>query len=389
VVPDGQAAAPSTKIRSMTEQRTEQTGSTPRLLRRRTSDRVLGGVASGLGDYFNVDPLLIRITFVGLMIFGGAGLVLYVLAWLLVPAESHDRSLLEDFLRRLGGGSGRTIGWIVFAIVAFVVIQAALRPGGYVAVGPGVDIDSSALLAVAVVVAGVWLLRRRGQAAAPTVVAADAAPVSATAPVVQGPPLPRSPLAWYVYAALLLAVGLLAIASQVAHRDVSPGQFFGVALTVMGIGLLVGAWWGRARILILWALLLLPVAVTASFITTPLEGGIGDRRFAPVTVAELQSEYRSLGGRITLDLTDLTTSQETFHIMASVAVGQLRVILPENASITLRTHVGAGDSVVLGEQEIGTSLDNRYVRHQLHATTYVLDLSTGIGEVYVSGPAGY
>jgi phage shock protein PspC (stress-responsive transcriptional regulator) len=373
----------------MTEQHTEGTGSTPRLLRRRASDRVLGGVAGGLGDYFNVDPLLIRITFVGLMIFGGAGLMLYVLAWLLIPAESHDRSLLEDFVRRLGGGSGRVILWIAFAIVAFVVLQAALTPGGYVSIGPGVGIDAGALLAIAVVVAGIWLLRRPGSAPSSALPAAGAEPVAAAAPVVPAPPTPRSPLALYTYAAVLLVTGLLAIVSQVAHTQVSPGQFLAAALTVLGIGLLVGAWFGRARILILWTLLLLPVAVIASFVTTPLEGGIGDRRFAPATVAELQGEYRSMGGRITLDLSSLSSGPQTFHIAASVAVGQLRVILPENASITLHTQVGAGDSIVLGEQEVGTSLDNHYVRHRLHATTFVLDLEAGIGEVYVSGPAGY
>ena len=41
----------------------------PRLLRRRGDDRVLGGVASGLADYFNVDPLLVRIGFVGRRLF--------------------------------------------------------------------------------------------------------------------------------------------------------------------------------------------------------------------------------------------------------------------------------------------------------------------------------
>ena len=69
------------------------TTSTARILRRRVSDRVIGGVAGGLGDYFEIDPLLLRIAFVGLMIFGGAGLVLYVIAWLLIPGDGHDRSV--------------------------------------------------------------------------------------------------------------------------------------------------------------------------------------------------------------------------------------------------------------------------------------------------------
>src|SRR6266542_5969129 len=78
----------------MSGQGSERTDAQPHLLRRRTTDRVLGGVAGGLGDYLNIDPLLIRIAFVGLMIFGGAGLVLYVAAWLLIPTEGQDSFFL-------------------------------------------------------------------------------------------------------------------------------------------------------------------------------------------------------------------------------------------------------------------------------------------------------
>ncbi len=88
-------------IRGMTDR-------SARLLRRRTTDRVIGGVAGGLGDYFNVDPLLIRIGFVGLIIFGGAGLVLYLIAWLLLPAEGHDASMVERFFR---ASASRGVGW--------------------------------------------------------------------------------------------------------------------------------------------------------------------------------------------------------------------------------------------------------------------------------------
>jgi hypothetical protein len=195
--------------------------------------------------------------------------------------------------------------------------------------------------------------------------------------------LPPSPLAWYISAAVLIAVGLLALASQVGNVEVTPGQFFGAAVAMIGIGLVIGAWWGRARILLLVAILLAPIAVTASFVTAPLEGGIGDRTFTPVTAAEVQGEYRSLGGRLTLDLSALITSPRDIHIAASVVVGQLMVILPEGASIEIRTRVGAGDVFVLGSQDVGTSLDSVFVRRHLNRTTYILDLEAGIGEVYV------
>jgi phage shock protein PspC (stress-responsive transcriptional regulator) len=339
---------------------------------------VIGGVAGGLGDYFNVDPLLIRIGFVGLMIFGGAGLVLYLIAWLLLPAEGHDASAIEAFFRRLGI-TPRGLAWTAIAILLVIVIQAVLSPGGYLWIGDGPRLEGPAWVALAVVGVGIWLLRRR-----------DAAPSLAVAPatVVQPPAAavlrPRSPLGWYVLAAMLIAVGLLAIVSQAAAVEVAPGQFFGAALTVIGIGLVVGAWWGRARILVLLALLLLPVAVPASFVTAPLEGGVGDQRYTPANLAELRPEYRLMGGRLVLDLTGLSGRSDTIHLAASVALGDLVVLVPENASVRLDARVGAGSTIVFESRQVGTSLHDRYVRNQFGGPTYILDLEAGIGEVQVS-----
>ena len=364
----------------MTSQHSERSDAPPRLLRRRINDRVLGGVAGGLGDYFNVDPLLIRIGFVGLMIFGGAGLVVYVVAWLLLPAEGHDASAVEAFVRRLGLTPGR-LALLAVALVAFIALVNSWNVGVGYSDGPlGIP---GPLWALAIVVVGVILVRRREEVAAPSMAAAAPSAALPVAPAVNAPPRPRSPLAWYAIGALLLTVGLLAAFSQMRDVDVSPGQFFGAALVVLGIGLVVGAWWGRARILILLALLLAPIAVTANFMTAPLEGGVGDHTFAPVTAAEVQGQYRSLGGRLTLDLTQLITSPREIQIAASVAVGQLMVILPEGASIELHTRVGAGDVIVLGSQDVGTSLDSTFVRRHLNRSTYILDLEAGIGEIYV------
>lgn len=380
---------------AMTGQRSERTGAPPRLLRRRTSDRVLGGVAGGLGDYFNVDPLLIRIAFVGLMIFGGAGLVLYLVAWLLMPAEGQDMSSAEALLRRIGLTPQR-VAWIAVVIFALFIfstfpIGGPLDGSGNLYIGPLPGMDPLVFWAVGVIVVGYLLIRRRETAPATAGVAAAPAaePAVSTitaqpaAPVVKAPPRPRSPLAWYVVAVLLLAIGLLALVSQVAEVAVSPGQFFGVALAVLGIGLVVGAWWGRARILILLSLLLLPLAVAATFITAPLEGGVGVPRFTPANTLELREEYRLMGGTLTLDLTDLRIGAQPVHIAASVAIGQLVIILPHNASVDLRARVGAGQVTFFDTYDAGTSLDDRYVRHYVDGPTYVLDLQGGIGDVLV------
>jgi phage shock protein C len=60
----------------------------PRKLYRSQTNRMVAGVCGGLAEYFNVDPTLIRILFVVLTVFGGAGLVLYLAMWILVPDAS-------------------------------------------------------------------------------------------------------------------------------------------------------------------------------------------------------------------------------------------------------------------------------------------------------------
>jgi phage shock protein C len=52
--------------------------------------RVLFGVAQGLGEYFDIDPVIIRILFVIFTISGGAGILLYIIGILLIPDEMKD-----------------------------------------------------------------------------------------------------------------------------------------------------------------------------------------------------------------------------------------------------------------------------------------------------------
>ena len=47
----------------------------------------LAGVCAGLGDYFDIDPVLIRLILVLLCFWGGAGLIFYIVAWIIVPEK--------------------------------------------------------------------------------------------------------------------------------------------------------------------------------------------------------------------------------------------------------------------------------------------------------------
>lgn len=70
-------------------------------LRRPVAGRILGGVAAGVADYFDVDVTIVRIALVVLTFFGGAGIPLYLAGWLLIPEEDSDQSVASELLQSL------------------------------------------------------------------------------------------------------------------------------------------------------------------------------------------------------------------------------------------------------------------------------------------------
>jgi phage shock protein PspC (stress-responsive transcriptional regulator) len=74
----------------------------PKRLRRSFDDRKLGGVAAGLARFFALDVAHVRIALVVLAILGGAGLPLYLAAWVLIPEEGSDTAIADGFLRAGG-----------------------------------------------------------------------------------------------------------------------------------------------------------------------------------------------------------------------------------------------------------------------------------------------
>lgn len=67
-----------------------------KLYRARTG-KVLGGVSGGLADYLNIDKVVIRILFVLLVVFGGSGVLVYIILWIAIPEQSvTDRYKVEE-----------------------------------------------------------------------------------------------------------------------------------------------------------------------------------------------------------------------------------------------------------------------------------------------------
>lgn len=85
-------------------------------IRRSTADKKLAGVCGGVARHWNVDPILVRVGWALLALSGGVGVVLYVAAWLLVPADGSTTSTMDDLTK------GQTSSWPRDAWVAIVAV---------------------------------------------------------------------------------------------------------------------------------------------------------------------------------------------------------------------------------------------------------------------------
>ena len=79
----------------------ENNGSGGKRLLRLRDGRMAFGVCAGLAAYFGVDVNLVRLGFGVLTVFYGLGILAYLIAWVILPEEEQDSSILESFLHRL------------------------------------------------------------------------------------------------------------------------------------------------------------------------------------------------------------------------------------------------------------------------------------------------
>jgi phage shock protein C len=84
----------------------------PSRLYRSRSQKILAGVCGGLGEYFDVDPVLIRLLFVVTAFISGVGILAYIVLWILVPLEGDDGSRMDALKRDFDDISGRVREYI-------------------------------------------------------------------------------------------------------------------------------------------------------------------------------------------------------------------------------------------------------------------------------------
>ena len=383
-------------------------GGVPRRRLRRSRDRkVVAGVAGGLGEYAGVDPIVFRVLFVVLSLFGGIGILLYLVAWLFLPDADEDTSPAESLIGRGTRSSGTSLEAVLLAIAAAVLAILLLRG------------DTGDLLLLAVVVLGaVLLLRNRdagwppprppappppppppppsyapggsqsyapppgapgsyrswggtypvqaGPGAAPTTPLSTVDAPAGTAlppygaygygpayepppPAPPKPPRERSKLGGIAISLAVVALGVLAALDAGGAADPGARHYLGLALGVLGLALLAGTWIGRARWLIWLGVPLTVALIATSTAEVTLRAGSGDRSFTPTSVAAISDRYELGTGNLLVDLSTVDFTDRDVRTTVHLGVGNLQVQVPREVDVTVRARSGVGGIDLFGD----------------------------------------
>lgn len=357
-------------------------------MRRSRTDRKVAGVAGGLGRHLDVDPTILRVAFVVLVFFGGAGLLLYAALWLFVPEEGR-----EDAVVTTSPGTRNTLLLVVAVVAGLLVVGDSM--GGVGFPWP---------LALVVLVVALFLMNRDRSMSSPTTepgpayagpphpgpaAAGAVPPTTAARPVGQPPPPPRPDtgprLFWFTVALVSVAVGSLGL-YDVARGGVPDAAYPALALTVVGLMLVVGAWFGRAGGLILLGL----VATVGLVATSAAEPDWdGERRLveAPTTALMVQDRYHVPAGRILLDLSDIrdVARLDGRSIDISANAGEILVVLPDGVDVAVEADISfAGEVTVLEERRGGTGVSlRRDVDGGPGAPSMDIEIDLVVGEIRV------
>jgi phage shock protein PspC (stress-responsive transcriptional regulator) len=321
----------------------------PRRLTRTSRDRIIGGVSGGIGRYFGIDPTLVRIGLVALALLGGAGLIVYAAALLLVPLDDEapgDASAPRDRALAIGLALALIIAGLTFGSFGFS-FGGALVPLGFLV-----------LLGLAVW----WIVTGERPSGSPADVVRRMA---------QG-------------LGVLIGCAALAVASFFASGFGGGVVVAGIVIAA-GAGLVAAAFIGGARWLVLPALAIaLPLAfVSAAGID--LDGGFGDRREHPTNLAELAGGYRLGAGDLVVDLRHLDLPSGDHPLRVRIGAGRALVLVPDNVCVASSATVGVGAVAVFDEDSAGLDVDWKD-EHRARAghARLVLEGDVGLGLLEVA-----
>jgi phage shock protein PspC (stress-responsive transcriptional regulator) len=326
----------------------------PRRLLRARQGRVLGGVCAGLGRYFNTDPVFFRIGAIVLTLIGGAGVLLYLAALLLIPREDSVAQAAVD------GDSvdGRSRALVIAGVVVLVCIAWPFLLGGGLFIW-GVLVPLAVLVAAGVLVW--WLVSGEGPSGEPGDIARRAA----------------------------LGLGLLVLCAIIAvggaWAAAAGGEAIVAALVIAGgVAIVAGAFVKPVRWLILPALALAFSAGTVSAAGIDLDGGVGDRSYHPDSTVDLRDRYELGIGELVVDLSNTDLPAGDTPLQLDLGVGSARLIVPEDVCVATTADVGVGYAGVFDSDSEGIDVDYDEERTAPPDTSrLVVDAEIGVGELLI------
>ncbi len=381
-------------------------------LNRPLEGRWLAGVATGLGKRFGAPVWIIRIVILLLCFAGGVGALLYVAGWLLIPKEGETEAIIQTWL-----GADQSRRWWGVILVGVAVVILASRTGL-------IRVD----LAFAVVLIGLGVMLYRGDLDqrsdggddAPSKTGIDEASTPTPPPAVEGvdegkeeavpsteslpdteavdPPIPppakekeTSYLGRVTLGGGVLALGVLGLLDAVVPGfHPLPRHYLALLVAVIGIGLVIGAWFGRTG-----GLAVLGVLVIPFLLLSPLadlvdgDSSIGRGSFETVhsyhritSVEYIRSEYELVIGTLEIDLREVDFAGRTVETEMEVGIGEVLVYLPEDVSAVVYGEVGIGSLSVNDRTRGGFGVHSRHTLAG-HDGELRIRANAGIGQIRV------
>ena len=403
-------------------------------IRRRTHNKWIAGVCSGLADRLGIDPVIVRVALVILTMLGGAGIAIYLVAWALLP---NDRDEIPA-QRALRDGHGGSIVLLVFAGLALFGDSAfggtwwSNRPGwgfpwGLALVGlliwwlvqrsdnlpdadqrvmnqqlgtPTTGTPTTGTPTTGAPTTSVPSPAASGPAMATGGRAPSTAPLSPTGPgpVSYNPASYKrlgrrsgGPLMALIAIGLALATygSLLWAGSELDWTGDHQAIAFAGSLAAMGLLMVVLGIAGWRPGFVTFLAIVLAIAAWSSAVVPSgihLGGRFGDATWAPTSVSG-DANYQLGVGNGVLNLSGLPTEGlSEAKIPAYVGMGELKVVVPQDLTVKVVGHVGLGE--ILLPNDAGSSGQSgsdvsRSVVIGDGPTEVVVDAGVGIGQLTV------
>jgi phage shock protein PspC (stress-responsive transcriptional regulator) len=287
-----------------------------RRLERSRSDRMLAGVSGGLARYFEIHPAVFRVGFVVLTLLGGAGLLIYAAAWLVIPDEGKQDSVATAALRERRDRPWPLIGLGLLAVAGAILLSRTTL---------WFDGDAWWLFLIAGAVI-LWVSRKPRPASEPATGTTETTETTEVVP--RETHRVRGFFRWLgIVVASLIALLVIAVGVFVAVFDVHPGR------------------------------------------------GIGDQSYIVTSKDGLRDEYRLGIGSLDVDLSRMQFPLGVTYLDARVDVGDLHVVIPPGVAVRGYAEARAGHVNVLGAED-----DNWNADVDLSGTgPRVLDLTAHVG----------